>query len=120
MPETIMQVETHTPAFDRSAAMARVGGDTELLKELAELFQHEWPRSLALLRQALERQDAAAIQNAAHGLKGAVANFGAKPAIDAASELERLAREARLAEAPQALIALEQALVSLETELAAL
>jgi HPt (histidine-containing phosphotransfer) domain-containing protein len=115
-----MPVDTHKPAFDRDAAMARVGGDAELLKELAELFEEEWPRSLTLLREAVERGDPAAVQNAAHGLKGAVANFGARPAVDAASELEKLAREARLAEAPQALAALEEALASLQTELAAL
>src|SRR5678809_869186 len=64
-----MPVDTHKPAFDRDAAMARVGGDTELLKELAELFEDEWPRSLTLLRDALRRQDSIAVQNAAHGLK---------------------------------------------------
>jgi len=112
-----MPVGTHRPAFDRDAALARVGGDAELLKELAELFREEWPRSLAHLRAAIESQDAAEIRSAAHGLKGAAANFGAKPAVDAASDLEKMGRDSRLAEAPQALAALEQALASLQAEL---
>ena len=106
--------------FDRDAALARVGGDAELLKELAELFLQEYPRSLAQLHAALEHQDPQGVQTAAHGLKGAVANFGAKPVVDAARCLETLGREARLEAAPEALAALELAVASLHTELAEL
>jgi HPt (histidine-containing phosphotransfer) domain-containing protein len=114
----MMPPSTHKPAFDRNAALARVGGDTVLLKELAELFREECPRSLIQLHLALERQDPKGVQNAAHGLKGAVSNFGAEPAMDAALCLERLGREAHLDEAREALADLEQALATLQTELA--
>ena len=115
-----MPLNTHQPSFDRDAAMARVGGDTALLRELADLFNEECPRSLAQLHEALAQQDSTAVEHLAHGLKGSVANFGAQPAVDAALELEKLGREARLAEAPQALTTLEHALATLQTELAAL
>ena len=115
-----MPIDAPKPAFDRNAALARVGGDAELLKELAELFSQEWPRSLVKLHEALERHDSAGVQSAAHGLKGAAANFGATSAVDAASDLEKLARSARMDEAPQALATLEDALASLQTELARL
>jgi len=115
-----MLVATSKPAFDREAAMARVGGDTELLRELAELFREEYPRSLAHMREAIDSHNPIELRNAAHGIKGSVANFGAKPAVDAAWDLEKMGRDARLADAPQALAALEQALASLQTELSAI
>ena len=115
-----MPGETHTAAFDRNAALARVGGDVELLKELADLFREEWPRSVAQLQAALDRQDSKSVQNEAHGLKGAVSNFGPTPAVEAAFFLERLGRDARLGEVPQALAELEQALNTLQSELATL
>lgn len=113
-----MPVDANKPAFDRAAALARVGGDAVLLKELAELFRDECPRSLLQLHAALDREDPKGVQSAAHGLKGAVSTFGAEPSMDAALCLERLGREAQLGEARQALAELEQALASLQTELA--
>ena len=113
-----MPGKTHTAAFDRDAALARVGGDAELLKELADLFREEWPRSLAQLHAAVARHDSKGVQNEAHGLKGAVSNFGPTPAVEAALYLERLGRDARLEEVPRALAELEQALSTLQLQLA--
>jgi HPt (histidine-containing phosphotransfer) domain-containing protein len=97
--------------------LARLGGDAGLLQELAELFLAEYPRSLAQLHEALRREDPKDLQNVAHGLKGAIANFAAQPAYEAAVSLETLGREARLMEAPAALAALEEALGALRASL---
>jgi HPt (histidine-containing phosphotransfer) domain-containing protein len=111
---------TNSPALDRSIALARVGGDTELLKELADLFLIECPRQMAELHDASARGDAKCIERTAHGLKGSVANFGAQAATDAAWRLEQLGREQRLTEVAVALNCLEQALAAVKAELSSL
>ena len=106
--------------LDRAEALARVGGDVELLKEIAVLFLEDYPRSLDEIHQALAACDAKTVERSAHGLKGAVANFGARAAVDAAFQVEQLGRAQRLDQVPSALAALEQSLASLQAELASL
>ena len=101
-------------------ALARVGGDEELLHEIAVLFLHECPRALLEIHQAVAGEDAAKLENAAHSLKGSVANFGASTAVEAAFRLEQMGRARQLAEAPEVLRALEQALAIVCAELNAL
>src|ERR1700742_4141085 len=86
------------PAVDRELALARVGGDSELLHEIAELFIDEYPRSLIELRDAIAKGDAKAVERTAHGLKGSVSNFGAAAAVEAALTIETLGRKQDLAE----------------------
>ena len=69
---------TSEPAvFDRDAALERMDGDVELLKELVGLFLDECPQRMAEIREALTRRDATKLRQAAHTLKGSVGNFGA-------------------------------------------
>ncbi len=100
--------------------MARVGGDAELLQELAQLFLEEYPKLMGELRAALEQGDAKLVERTAHGLKGSVANFGAKPAVDAAYQIEQLGRGGELAPVAEVLRSLDLALLSLHGELAQL
>ena len=72
-----------------AAALARTGGDRELLRELAEVFCADCPNMLADIRGALERRDAKALKEAAHALKGAVSVFGPSAAFDTAFMLEK-------------------------------
>ena len=101
-------------------ALARVGGDEELLKEIAVLFLDEYPRSLGELHKAVEAGDSKAVERAAHSIKGAVSNFGARAAVDAAAQLEQLGRAQKLAGASLGLHSLEQALTALSQELSSL
>jgi two-component system, sensor histidine kinase and response regulator len=115
---------SHQPQFvnvlDREDAMARVGGDAELLVEIAGLFIAEYPGLLEELRLALTEGDSSKLERTAHALKGSVANFGAKPAVAAALALERAGRAGDI-ELAQGLISdLEQALAALHSELARL
>jgi HPt (histidine-containing phosphotransfer) domain-containing protein len=103
--------------MDRATVLARVGGDLELLREIAALFLDEYPRALDDMRNALASGDCKALENAAHGLKGSVANFGARAAEDAAFQLEQLGRARTLEQAPRFLASLEQALELLRVEL---
>ena len=106
--------------LDRTVALARVGGDEELLKEIAVLFLEEYPRVLSALHQAVAAGDSKGVESTAHGLKGSVANFGARAAVDAALQLEQMGRAQNLAEVPPALNTLEAALAALHRELTAL
>ena len=109
-----------TASFDRALALARVGGDAELLREIALLFIDDYPRVLSELRQALERADHKGVERTAHGLKGSVSNFGAPAAVEAARMIEMLGRSQRLDEARQVVRTLELALAALRPELESL
>ena len=82
--------------FDLSAALERVGGDEELLKEIAGLFLEDAQKSMALIRAAIDESDEMALQRSDHSLKGSVANFGAEEAVEAAFQLEKMGVDGKL------------------------
>jgi CheY-like chemotaxis protein len=82
--------------IDTASALARVGGDVALLKEMVVLFLNELPTLLTNLRYAVTGADAKAIERAAHKLKGSVGNFAAHPAFEATGKLEALGRDGSL------------------------
>ena len=110
----------HAAAFDRAAALERVDGDVELLKELAGLFLDDCPARMAEIRQAIVQRDAAKLQRAAHTLKGSVGHFGARETFEAAQRLERDGRDQDWDQAAEDGAALEAALVRLQPALAEL
>ena len=116
----MFEAATSDIVFDRAVALSRVGGDAELLKEIAILFLDDYPKSLSELRQAVAAGDARRVERGAHGLKGSVSNFGARPAVDAAMELETMGRAQKLVEVEQVLHTLELALAALRPELESL
>ena len=115
-----MSGQLQEQVLDLATALARVGGDLELLKEIAALFLDEYPRALDDIHAALANGDAPALERAAHGLKGSVANFGARGAVDAAFQLEQLGKAGKLDLVPPALAVLERALACLHAELSSI
>jgi two-component system sensor histidine kinase/response regulator len=105
--------------FDMTAALERVGGDEELLKEIIGIFLDECPGWLAEIRAAVATRDAAKLKRAAHTVKGAVDNCGASAAFDAALRLERMGGDGQLSEAEVALTTLEDEIQRLQPALAA-
>ena len=105
------------PALILSAALERVGGDEELLRELAAIFLDDYPRQLRLIEEAIARQDSKTAERESHGLKGAVANFSAPDAVEAARTLEFAAREGCHAELAPLLEQLREQLSRVRTEL---
>jgi HPt (histidine-containing phosphotransfer) domain-containing protein len=103
-----------------AAALDRVGGDKELLEEVAQLFLDTSPHLLAGIRQAVAARDAPALERSAHTLKGSVGNFGAEAAFQAALRLERIGRSRDLSGAEEALQALEGEMERLRPVLARL
>lgn len=74
--------------IDYAQALERVGGDRELLGELASLFLDEYPRLLAECIAGLENGDLAAVSASAHQLKGLLAQFGSEQGRQHALMLE--------------------------------
>jgi HPt (histidine-containing phosphotransfer) domain-containing protein len=116
----VLESDTSEAIFDKEVALSRVGGDAELLKEIAILFLDDYPKSLIELRQAVDARDPKRVERSAHGLKGSVSNFGARPAVDAAFQLEIMGRAQQLVEVEQVLHTLELALAALRPELESL
>jgi signal transduction histidine kinase/CheY-like chemotaxis protein len=108
-----------TVQIDWASAREHVGGDEQLLRELARLFLTEHSRWLAELRQALASADAPALRDAAHRLKGALGALGAQAAFGEALRVEAVGRQGCLADAERACALLERELERLGPELAA-
>jgi len=83
------------------ALLTRLGGDAQLLADISRLFIDDAPRHLSEIRGALDQADAGALRSAAHGLKGAAANFEASEVVDAARRLEEMGRASDLAHAEE-------------------
>ena len=101
-------------AFDMAAALERVNGDLELLKELVGLFRDDCPPRMAEIRRAIDRRDGPSLASAAHYLKGSAGNLGSRPAFEAAGRLERDGRDRNWDRAEQDWAALEDAIGRLE------
>ena len=108
------------PPVDWDEALDRVGGDRELLRDVAATFLRQCPTWLAAIRTAVERGDAAALKGAAHPLKGSLGLFGARVAVGAAGRLETMARAGKLDDGRETLAALEREMVRVTPALTAL
>ena len=106
--------------LNKAVALERVGGDLELLQEIAQLFLEHSPALVDEMRTALGNGDAKSLERAAHNLKGSVSNFGAEAAQQAALRLEVIARKCDLPAATEAFQQLECELGQLRPELAVL
>ena len=80
--------------IDRAALDERLGGDDELVAELARMLAEDAPRLAAECASAAAAGDYEVTRQAAHTLKGASANLCAVRVVSSAAHLERLARQA--------------------------
>lgn len=103
--------------LNRPVALDRIGGDEELLQEIARLFLSEYPALIQDIRSAIEGGDASMLERSAHNLKGSVANFEACDAVAAAYRLEAIGRSKQLDRAWAAFAELESAFESLHPAL---
>jgi CheY-like chemotaxis protein len=104
-------------AINREQALAGVGGDTELLLEIAKIFMDQADTMLAAVEETVRKQDAPALERAAHSLKGSVGVFGAQAAKDSAFRLEQMGRNRDLGAAQQACESLSRELQLVKQDL---
>ena len=102
---------------DLSGALARMGGDRQLLRQIVEFFREDAPTYLARLREAVDMGDPAGVEYAAHALHGLVANFGAEAASLAAQRVQDIGHAGDLTAVAEAVAALEGEITRLETTL---
>ncbi len=89
------------PIFDQQAAVTKVDGDLELLRELATMLRDDAPQLVAEVRGAVTAHDASRIEKSAHRLKGSMMPFCALQAVQAAQALETLGHGGDLSQADE-------------------
>ncbi len=92
-------------------------GDPEFLAEIVTLFLETYPDMLREIENAVLRKDAGGLCRAAHTMKGAVANFGARAVVAQAQALEEMGRKSDLAHAGQGVLVLRASLEKFVPEL---
>lgn len=105
-------------AFEPEVAIARLGGDVELYRELIRGFLDDSAGLMPRLEKAIAAADSGAIHKAAHNLKGTAATCGAISVAAVATELERSGLDRNLAEVPEQFSRLKHELAEARRELA--
>lgn len=85
--------------FDLAGTLRRLGGDTDLLADLVQLYDEDSPGLLDRLHAGTEQHRSDEIVHAAHSLRGLAANFGAAALTQSIVRLEEATAEGRLEEA---------------------
>ena len=83
-------------ALNRAELMERLGGDTELLAEVIELFLEDCPKRLAAIKAAVDERDAELIRTTAHALKGAAGTISAAAPLRSGADARAARPEKRL------------------------
>ncbi|MEZ6144038.1 MAG: response regulator [Planctomycetaceae bacterium] len=105
--------------MNREAALARLDGNRELLKDLIRYFLEDAPQLLEAAGSAIENDNVPEAERAAHSLKGLAANFDAEACVTIAKQLEDIARSGKLDQAAGILAALKTSVQNLSVELKA-
>jgi len=99
--------------LDQDQILQQMGGNEETMKEVVTLFGEECPKLMQEMQTAITQQTPAALQRAAHTLKGSIQLFGADDIAALALRLETIARDENLADAQGAWMALNQGIQQL-------
>jgi PAS domain S-box-containing protein len=81
---------------DLKNLLESLDGDKELVEELFSQFLEDYPTQLNDIHDCILSGDVYRTERAAHSFKGAVANFGAKEALQLAQEIETMSRQGQL------------------------
>jgi signal transduction histidine kinase/DNA-binding response OmpR family regulator len=95
-------------AWSFDVALARLDGDRDILEEVITTLLESEPDTMAALREAVKAGEPLRVAEAAHALKGAVANVAATAAVTAVSQLEVMGRAGDLAGAAKHLEPVER------------
>lgn len=105
---------------DMEAALACVGGDQNLLRSMADLYQVEEPRMRKELAEAVLSGDGPRLRRAAHTFKSALGHLGATTSATLLAELEAMGQAGDLSQARETLSRFETMLQKLGPEISAL
>ena len=79
--------------FDKQAALKRLGGSMDLLKDMFQFFIEDAPVLLDTLDKSLAEEDTEEAYRAAHSLKGLASNFDADAVTGPAKQIEEHLRK---------------------------
>lgn len=105
------------PVINISELTERLDNDFELFTELSELFFDDSASLMDKIRDSIDNNDHESLRKAAHTLKGAVANFAAQGAYEAASALEMTGRNMELTGAAEQYAELKSEIESVIAEM---
>lgn len=91
-PAEEVTMATSAHVLDAPALLARVGGNSQHLVMLIDLFMDLHPKQLEQVQAAIANGEAEQLHRTAHTLKGSLANFSAHSAAEAAEALVELGR----------------------------
>lgn len=112
------QLSRNEQVMNLQEAMQRLGGDEDLLRELAEMFFEDAESLLGVIRNGYsDPSQGPEVRRAAHSLKGLSSNFGAQRTMTAAFSVEKLAEASKLEELPPAVEELEREVARLNAGL---
>ena len=106
-----------THPIDIDGIMIRVGGRKQILKKMVDVFTEELPDQIAALHRAIDQQSPEDLRQAAHALRGAVANFDANAAYQATFALEQMGKSNNLSQASKTCQTLEHELSAVQNAL---
>jgi CheY-like chemotaxis protein len=93
---SLQHISSETEVLNLTEALARAGGSEKLLHRVCQVFLENLPRMSAAIQTSVGNMDAAAIQHAAHTLKGSASLIGAQAVTAAARDLEMMAKSGKL------------------------
>ncbi len=105
-----------TRLINREMALARMGGDAGLLKDVAKLFAEHAPQWLSAAGDAHRAQDVKTLKRLSHTLKNGADNLGATSIVELAHAVEQHAAQHQLVAAGAALESLQAAIAGLLVE----
>jgi two-component system sensor histidine kinase/response regulator len=108
------------PILDPEQFAEQVGGDSELMVEIIDLFLDEGRRQVVEMRESLAAGDWPLLSRVAHTIKGSLGSLHAMRAKAHAQDLETAAKDVTIDVCHRSFAALEEDLKVLEPELLAL
>ncbi|HEO65192.1 MAG TPA: response regulator, partial [Spirochaetes bacterium] len=116
LPKAAENVDS-SPVMDAKVALNRLDGNLGILKELATLFIDQGTKDIEAIQSAISKKDGKKLLYSAHSLKGAVSNFEARKAYEAAYRLEMMGQNDDFSDADRAFTVLEEELQQLKVAL---
>lgn len=111
--ESVSRVDLN---IDFDDLLDKVGGDTEFLQELFDIFLEDSAGLLNEIKENIAKGDHEALSRTAHKLKGSIANFvPSGPVFDAAKSLEFMGKDNKLDNAQDGFQSLSEHLDSLHS-----
>jgi HPt (histidine-containing phosphotransfer) domain-containing protein len=98
-------------------ALEHVGGDRELLSELARMFVQDYPQLIEHAAEGIRQKNYSLLERTAHTLKGRMAFFGISRLRDSLTKLEEMGQEQDLSQADPMLLEIKTEMNSILPEI---